>query len=475
MLSTERRRPPRASPSSRGSAISTSRGSRLPTSSTASRWTSTATATPASTTCASTCWRVASTVGLICIEIFGQRSARAREYAVNLGIALQLTNILRDVGGDAALGRIYLPQDDLRRFGCSVDDLKRGQGRRPASATCWRSKPQRARRYYDQAARTLRAASTPGRWSRPRSWAASTGRRSTASSGPGTTCSRQRIRVPRARRVAIAARAPGCARGSDVMSRPDVVVVGAGFAGLSAAVRLVAGRRARARGRGATPARRPRDRVCGPAVRRDRRQRAARAVRLLSRDLCVSSRHRRVRRREPRRAAGYRDRRPPRHAQPTGDAAVAAAAAPGGRPVAGLRSACATAPPRCAWDWCCGGCRGATAARRGPGWRDRTAEAWLVECGQTPRLRELLWEPLVVAALNQSPATAAAAPFARVLARMFNGSRSDAAIGLPRVPLDALYAEPARRWLEARGSSAAVRCRRDAGRRGGPGGGREPS
>ena len=84
---------------------------------------------------------------------------------------------------------------------------------------------------------------------------------------------------------------------------------------------------------------------------------------------------------------------------------------------------------------------------------DQTAEAWLVECGQTPRLRELLWEPLVVAALNQSPATAAAAPFARVLTRMFNGSRSDAAIGLPRVPLDALYAEPARRWLEARGSS----------------------
>ena len=83
----------------------------------------------------------------------------------------------------------------------------------------------------------------------------------------------------------------------------------------------------------------------------------------------------------------------------------------------------------------------------------KTAETWLIECGQTPRLRELLWEPLVVAALNQSPTTAAAAPFARVLTRMFNGTRSDAAIGLPRVPLDALYAEPARRWLEAHGSS----------------------
>lgn len=73
------------------------------------------------------CWRVASTVGLICIEIFGQRSDRAHQYAVTLGIALQLTNILRDVGGDAEKGRVYLPQDDLRRFGCTDDDLKAGR------------------------------------------------------------------------------------------------------------------------------------------------------------------------------------------------------------------------------------------------------------------------------------------------------------------------------------------------------------
>ena len=73
-------------------------------------------------------------------------------------------------------------------------------------------------------------------------------------------------------------------------------------------------------------------------------------------------------------------------------------------------------------------------------------------CGQTPRLRELLWEPLAVAALNQSPAAAAAAPFARGAgADVQRHARRDAAIGLPRVPLDELYAEPARRWLEARG------------------------
>jgi 15-cis-phytoene synthase len=60
------------------------------------------------------CYRVASVVGLICLHVFGVTSARAQDYAVALGMAFQLTNILRDLGGDAAQGRIYLPLDDLR-------------------------------------------------------------------------------------------------------------------------------------------------------------------------------------------------------------------------------------------------------------------------------------------------------------------------------------------------------------------------
>lgn len=72
------------------------------------------------------CRRVASAVGLVCIEIFGYRDLASREYAINLGLALQLTNIVRDVGVDLAHGRVYLPQDDLRRFGCSEDALRTG-------------------------------------------------------------------------------------------------------------------------------------------------------------------------------------------------------------------------------------------------------------------------------------------------------------------------------------------------------------
>jgi len=73
------------------------------------------------------CYRVAGAVGLVCIEIFGYRNQSAREYAIELGLAFQLTNILRDVAEDAARGRIYLPRADLRRFGVSEDELLAGR------------------------------------------------------------------------------------------------------------------------------------------------------------------------------------------------------------------------------------------------------------------------------------------------------------------------------------------------------------
>ncbi|HEX2916544.1 MAG TPA: phytoene/squalene synthase family protein [Chloroflexia bacterium] len=73
------------------------------------------------------CYRVASTVGLIMSEIIGYSDPCALDYAVNLGIAMQLTNILRDVGEDAALNRIYIPREDLEAFGYSEEELLRGE------------------------------------------------------------------------------------------------------------------------------------------------------------------------------------------------------------------------------------------------------------------------------------------------------------------------------------------------------------
>lgn len=73
------------------------------------------------------CWRVACVVGLLSMKIFGCRDPAGRAYAEHLGLALQLTNILRDVREDAALGRIYLPREDLRRFEVNADRLLAGE------------------------------------------------------------------------------------------------------------------------------------------------------------------------------------------------------------------------------------------------------------------------------------------------------------------------------------------------------------
>jgi len=100
------------------------------------------------------CRRVASTVGLVCVEIFGYRDPRARDYAVNLGMALQLTNIIRDVATDLERGRIYVPADDLIRFGVTEEALVKGvvtpQIRALLAFEC-----ARARDYYRRAAACL--------------------------------------------------------------------------------------------------------------------------------------------------------------------------------------------------------------------------------------------------------------------------------------------------------------------------------
>ena len=100
------------------------------------------------------CRRVASTVGLICVEIFGYYDSTARSYAVDLGMALQLTNIIRDVGADLKNGRVYLPAEDLARFRVTEDDLRAGRVT-PAVRALLRYECERARAYYAKAAATL--------------------------------------------------------------------------------------------------------------------------------------------------------------------------------------------------------------------------------------------------------------------------------------------------------------------------------
>jgi phytoene synthase len=105
------------------------------------------------------CYRVASAVGLMCVEIFGYTPSQVeavRRYAVDLGIALQLTNILRDVAEDAQRGRIYLPADELREFGVTEDELRSGT-RSPNFLRMMQFQASRARAHYVRA----RAAISP--------------------------------------------------------------------------------------------------------------------------------------------------------------------------------------------------------------------------------------------------------------------------------------------------------------------------
>ncbi len=80
-----------------------------------------------------------------------------------------------------------------------------------------------------------------------------------------------------------------------------------------------------------------------------------------------------------------------------------------------------------------------------------TVENWLIRNGQTARLREMLWDPLALAALNQLPTRAAAPVFARVLGHMFSHDPRAAAIALPAKPLHDMYAGPARAYIERHG------------------------
>ena len=98
------------------------------------------------------CYRVASAVGLACIHVWGFRDERAKVYAEAAGIAFQLTNILRDLREDAARGRVYLPRDDLHRFGYTEDDLRLGS-RDERFRALMRFEVERTRSYYREGER----------------------------------------------------------------------------------------------------------------------------------------------------------------------------------------------------------------------------------------------------------------------------------------------------------------------------------
>ena len=104
------------------------------------------------------CYRVASVVGLICLHIFGATSARAQDYAVALGMAFQLTNILRDVGTDAQERRIYLPLEDLKKWNYAEKSML-NRSYSPEFRALMEYEASRAHHYYQRADAALKALS----------------------------------------------------------------------------------------------------------------------------------------------------------------------------------------------------------------------------------------------------------------------------------------------------------------------------
>ena len=103
------------------------------------------------------CFHVAGVVGLLAASIFGYRDERTLEYAKNLGIAFQLTNIIRDVGEDARKNRVYLPVEDLQRFGVPAADVLQSK-ETPAFRSLMEFEAKRALDYYEKAMNALPAA-----------------------------------------------------------------------------------------------------------------------------------------------------------------------------------------------------------------------------------------------------------------------------------------------------------------------------
>lgn len=108
------------------------------------------------------CYHVASAVGLSVLHVFGFESPEAPPLAEKCGIAFQLTNILRDVGEDARMGRIYLPEEDLRRFGVAHQDLRDGRMSEPLRRLM-RFEAGRARAYYEESAPLVDLVNAPSR------------------------------------------------------------------------------------------------------------------------------------------------------------------------------------------------------------------------------------------------------------------------------------------------------------------------
>jgi len=384
------------------------------------------------------CYRVASAVGLVSIDIFGCRHDQTRDYAVALGMAFQLTNILRDVKKDASFGRIYLPLDELAAFGVSEADIFQGHWSENMRQL-FRFQHHRARHYYAKAHRLM----VPS--DRPKLIAAEIMREVYEGlldeiEKRNFDVMRTPVKLSKFAKARLVLRAKASEKRAP--ARPPkpkkVVVLGAGYAGLAAATELTL------RGHDVTL-------VEGRALLGGR---AHSFVDTKSGLVLDNGQHVLMGCYRSTLALldqlGVRDRlySPPRMAVPfVSEKGPSLLAATAPAPLHLLSALLGYGELSAGDKWAAVG----LAVRMRLGMEphaDETAEVWMRRWGQTPNLIRALWEPLCIAALNEPVATASARLFATVIRRSFLGGADDSAILLSRVGLSELFAPEVKRLLE---------------------------
>jgi squalene synthase HpnD len=390
------------------------------------------------------CYRVASAVGLVSIDIFGCRQPQTRHYAVALGMAFQLTNILRDVKKDASFGRIYLPLDELASFGVTEADIMEGRFTEKMRQL-FRFQHHRARHYFAKAHRLM----VPD--DRPRLLAAEIMRE--VYEEVLNEIERRRFDVMSSevkfgkfkKYFYLPTRAKR--REKHALPRPPapkkVVVLGAGYAGLAAAQELVW------RGHDVTL-------LEGRALLGGRAHSFVDTKSGLVLDngqhILMGCYHETLR---LLRRLGVMDRlySPPRMAVPflseKGRSTLAATAPD---PLHLLSALLGYGELSGADKISAVGLALRLRLGRQP-LAGETVGAWMRRWRQTPNIIRALWEPLCIAALNEPVATASAQLFATVIRRSFLGGAADSTILLSRVGLSELFAPEVRTLLEmCRGS-----------------------
>jgi squalene synthase HpnD len=383
------------------------------------------------------CYRVASAVGLVSIDIFGCRHPQTRDYAVALGMAFQLTNILRDVKKDASFGRIYLPLDELAAFGVTKADIVEGRFNEKMRQL-FRFQAHRARHYFAKACRLM----VPS--DRPKLLAAEIMREVYEEllnkiERRNFDVMTEPVRVTKLAKLYLPFRAK--AREKRAQARPPapkkVVMLGAGYAGLAAATELVL------RGHDVTL-------IEARALLGGRAHSFVDTKSGLVLDngqhILMGCYHETLR---LLRQLGVMNRlySPLRIEVPFASEkgrSLMAATAP--EPLHLLSALLGYGELTGADKF--SAIKLALRLRVGQEpTAHETVQVWMQRWGQTPNLIRALWEPLCIAALNEPVATASAQLFATVIRRSFLAGAADSAILLSRVGLSELFAPEVKQLL----------------------------